>query len=235
MIIGFLEQWNPAFIMCTRLISESTIQNRWCVRLWRVLLRGWWKKIKDGWLNYLEKRKEAGEKGRMMSVWSRATPRWGIHLDFFDEARFQDISVSLSIWSDLVSTLLIRVSVFLPDLDNSSLSVSSYSSFGVTLLTSMPVIFDVIREDSPQQNFLSSNRRTRGSRNLLYCWVNLSLFSACRFHSLCLSLPSACHQTKFSYTLIARTGLRPYLFSNTTSVIWRNNTFCSHDPLAYLH
>ena len=81
----------------------------------------------------------------MMSVWSRDTPPQGIYLDTFDETRFRNMSVSLSIWNDLVSMLLVRVSVFFPGLDNSSLSVFSYSSFGVTLLTSMPVIFDVTK------------------------------------------------------------------------------------------
>lgn len=142
-----------------------------CPALESPSVRRWWKKIKDGWLNYLEKRKEAGEKGRMMSVWSRATPRRGMYLDTFDEARFRYISVSLSIWSDLVSTLLVRVSVFLPDLDNSSLSVSSYSSFGVTLLTSMPVIFDVTREDSPQQNFFIIQQANKGF-SLFIVWLS---------------------------------------------------------------
>ena len=141
MVIGCLEQRNPAFyhvVYLYKIVGVSGSRGSFCERMVEEDKR---------WLIKLSREEEGSRrKGKDdVCLVTRYTPARHIYLDTFDEARFRNMSVSLSIWNDLVSMLLVRVSVFFPDLDNSSLSVSSYSSFGVTLLTSMPVIFDVTK------------------------------------------------------------------------------------------
>ena len=74
LLVAWSSEIQHSIMLCTR--TKSLV----CPALEGPSVRGWWKKIKDGWSSYLEKRKEAGEKGRMMSVWSRDTPPQGIYI-----------------------------------------------------------------------------------------------------------------------------------------------------------